>query len=145
MDGPVDAVDLTDELWRAVVDRLFAELTRGAYPTILSDAGEGGGARLVAVNRAGRERFVDALSSGTRDQLFLALRLAALSASIERAEPMPLVADDILIEFDDERTRATLEVLARVSERTQILLFTHHRHVVDQASSLGRRVRIVEL
>ncbi|MFO0687123.1 MAG: hypothetical protein U0900_00250 [Myxococcota bacterium] len=129
----------------AEAGRLFAELTQGAYPTILSDAGEGGGARLVAVNRAGRERFVDALSSGTRDQLFLALRLAALTTSSERAEPMPLIADDILIEFDDDRTRATLEVLARVGERTQVLLFTHHRRVVEQAAALGRRARIIEL
>lgn len=125
--------------------RLFAELTLDAYPTIHSEPGEDGRARLVAVSRAGKERFVDALSSGTRDQLFLALRLAALSTSIARAEPMPLVADDILIEFDDERSRATLDVLARVGLRTQILLFTHHRHVVDQAAALGARARIVEL
>lgn len=125
--------------------RLFGELTRGAYPSVLSDAGEDGKARLLARTAAGREVPIEGLSSGTRDQLFLALRLAALTASIERAEPMPLIADDILIEFDDERTRATLEVLARVGERTQILLFTHHRHVVDQAGSLGPRVRVVEL
>ena len=58
---------------------------------------------------------------------------------------MPLVADDILIEFDDERTRATLDVLARFGERTQILLFSHHRHVADFARALGARARVVEL
>lgn len=125
--------------------RLFGELTRGAYPTVLSDAGDDGKARLVALSASQREVAVEALSSGTRDQLFLALRLATLAASIERSEPMPLIADDILIEFDDERTQATLEVLARFGERTQILLFSHHRHVADLAGSLGDRARIVSL
>ncbi len=125
--------------------QLFDELTRGAYPAILSDLGADGRARLVAVSRSRREVPVEALSSGTRDQLFLALRLATLAASLERSEPMPLVADDILIEFDDERTQATLEVLARFGERTQILLFSHHRHVADLAGSLGDRARIVSL
>jgi len=124
---------------------IFSQLTRGAYPTILSDAGDDGRARLVALNADQREVTVEAMSNGTRDQLFLALRLATLSASLDRAEPMPLVADDILIEFDDERTRATLEVLARFSERTQILLFSHHRHVAELAASLGSAARVVEL
>jgi hypothetical protein len=100
--------------------------------------GEDGRLRLVAQNARGREVPVEALSNGTRDQLFLALRLATLAASLERSETMPLVADDILIEFDDERTRATLEVLAEFGERTQILLFSHHRHVAEQARALGR-------
>jgi uncharacterized protein YhaN len=125
--------------------RLFGALTRGAYPTVLSDAGDDGRLRLVAQNASGREVPVEALSNGTRDQLFLALRLATLAASLERSETMPLVADDILIEFDDERTRATLEVLAGFGERTQILLFSHHRHVADQARALGARARVVEL
>lgn len=125
--------------------RIFSELTRGAYPTILSDVGDDGRARLVALNADRREVTVEALSNGTRDQLFFALRLATLAASLDRAEPMPLVADDILIEFDDERTRATLEVLARFGERTQILLFSHHRHVADLAEALGGAARVVEL
>ncbi|MEZ4330155.1 MAG: AAA family ATPase [Myxococcota bacterium] len=124
---------------------LFAALTGGAYPRVLSDAGEDGRVRLVAVNRTGRELAVEALSSGTRDQLFLALRLAALMTAQGRAESMPLVADDILIEFDDERTRATLGVLADVSRSTQVLLFSHHRHVADLAGDLGEAVRIVTL
>ena len=125
--------------------RLFAELTRGAYPTVLSDVGDGGQVRLVALNASQREVAVEALSNGTRDQLFLALRLATLAQSLERAEPMPWLADDILIEFDDERTRATLEVLAGFGERTQILLFSHHRHVAEFARALGGSARVVEL
>ena len=125
--------------------RLFGKLTRGAYPTVLSDASGDGKVRLLALGANRREVPVEALSSGTRDQLFLALRLAALATSFGRAEAMPLVADDILIEFDDERTRATLEVLADLGARNQILLFSHHRHVADLARALGERARVVEL
>ena len=68
---------------------------------------------------------VEGLSDGTRDQLFMALRLATISGSQESAEPMPLVLDDVLVHFDTERAKATLEVLAEFSKRTQVLLFTH--------------------
>jgi uncharacterized protein YhaN len=129
----------------ALAGRLFGQLTGGAYPTVLSDASDDGRVRLLALGANQREVPVEALSSGTRDQLFLALRLAALTTSFERAEAMPLVADDILIEFDDERTRATLEVLADLGERSQILLFSHHRHVADLARALGERARVLEL
>ena len=85
------------------------------------------------------------MSSGTRDQLFLALRLATIEDSLERSEPIPLIADDILVHFDDDRSLATLGVLADLGERTQVLLFTHHSRVRDQAESLGARARVIEL
>jgi uncharacterized protein YhaN len=70
-------------------------------------------------------------------QLYLALRLASLEKYMESAEPMPFIVDDILVHFDDERSRATLGVLAELAEKTQIILFTHHRRLVEQAQALG--------
>ncbi|MFK7897983.1 MAG: AAA family ATPase [Myxococcota bacterium] len=129
----------------ASAGRLLSGLTMGAYASVLSDEGADGRTRLLAVDREGREVPVDALSEGTRDQLFLALRLAALEESLERTEPMPLIADDILVEFDDARTPAALEVLAGLAGKTQILLFSHHQFVADAAARMGGRVRVVEL
>ncbi|MBV9145022.1 MAG: hypothetical protein JO065_03845, partial [Acidobacteria bacterium] len=56
--------------------------------------------------------------------------------------PFPVVLDDILINFDDARSLATLEVISSLAKRTQVLFFTHHRRLVD----LGARVnaQIVE-
>jgi uncharacterized protein YhaN len=85
------------------------------------------------------------LSNGTRDQLYLALRLASLEEAIGRGDSMPFIADDILIEFDDERSRVALEVLAELAGKTQILLFSHHAHVAEQARELGGRVHVVDL
>jgi uncharacterized protein YhaN len=76
------------------------------------------------------------MSTGTRDQLYLALRLATLDHYVESSEPLPFIVDDILIQFDDDRSRATLEALADFSAKTQVILFTHHERVVEEAGRL---------
>lgn len=87
------------------------------------------------------------MSEGTRDQLYLALRLASIERYLRHNSPVPLIFDDILVNFDDERARATLEILSQFSEKTQILFFTHHLRLVELAQkSIGRkRVVIHEL
>ncbi|WP_295394339.1 hypothetical protein [uncultured Thiodictyon sp.] len=57
---------------------------------------------------------------------------------LDGAAPLPFIVDDILIQFDDERARATLEALADFSARTQVIVFTHHRRVVEHALALDR-------
>ena len=76
------------------------------------------------------------MSSGARDQLYLALRLATLEKYLATSEPMPFIVDDILINFDDQRARATLDVLADFSAKTQVLLFTHHARISEMAGKL---------
>jgi uncharacterized protein YhaN len=78
---------------------------------------------------------VDGLSEGTRDQLYLSLRLASLLRHAELGGAMPLVLDDVLIQYDDERSRAALSVLAEVAQKMQVLFFTHHARLVDLAES----------
>jgi uncharacterized protein YhaN len=87
---------------------------------------------------------VDGLSVGARDQLYLALRLASLERHAESSDPMPLVLDDVLITFDDERARAALEVLGDFADVTQVLFFTHEAHIVKLAeAALGARGLVV--
>jgi len=50
---------------------------------------------------------------------------------------MPFIVDDILINFDDERSKATLKALARLAAKTQVILFTHHSRIRDEAKNLG--------
>ena len=61
------------------------------------------------------------MSTGTREQLYLAIRLAYVLHYCEQAEPLPLVMDDVLVNFDDRRKRNTLEVLLEVANKIQIL------------------------
>lgn len=69
-------------------------------------------------------RSVQLLSAGTADQLYLATRLAVCEMVLPPEQNAPLILDDALITFDDERLRKTLDYLARLGERRQILLFT---------------------
>jgi uncharacterized protein YhaN len=113
---------------------LFHRLTLGRYQNLRVEY-EGGKAKLRAVRPNEEVDVAHALSDGTLDQLFLSLRLASIEQHLESQEAMPLVLDDIFINFDDDRTRAGLEVLAEFAEKTQILLLTHHARTIDLAKS----------
>jgi uncharacterized protein YhaN len=88
---------------------------------------------------------VEALSDGTRDQLYLSLRLAALEQRARHEELLPIVLDDILIHFDDERARAALGVLEGFASRHQILFFTHHARLLELADSALGGEKVVRL
>ena len=74
---------------------------------------------------------IEGMSDGTRDQLYLSLRLASLEQHVRNAEPLPFILDDILINFDNERTLASLNALSQLAQKTQVILFTHHQHMID--------------
>lgn len=124
---------------------LFREITQGSFLG-LDVTTVGGSPRLVGV-REGAQVEVEGMSDGTRDQLYLALRLAAIERHQQSHEPMPLILDDVLVTFDDQRTRAILPILRAVGRKTQVLLFTHHRHLLDMASGalLDDRQHVHEL
>jgi uncharacterized protein YhaN len=126
---------------------LFQAITEGEYAAIETDVDEKG-APIVKGRRAnGETESVATLSEGTRDQLFLAFRLASLERYGEAAEPLPFVADDILVHFDDARSKATLKLLAEFGQLNQVLLFTHHESVRNAAAELvdEGQATIVEL
>ena len=86
------------------------------------------------------------VSTGTADQLYLALRVASVTDYLDRASPLPFVADDLFINFDDERAAAGFRVLGHLGTATQVLFFTHHEHLVEIArATLGATVPVVSL
>jgi uncharacterized protein YhaN len=117
----------------------FQKLTCGSFAAVETEFDDSDQPVLVGSRGTGPKVRVEGLSTGTRDQLFLALKLAALDHYLESSEPVPFIVDDILIQFDDDRARATLDVLAELSNRTQVILFTHHRRDADQARELGNQ------
>lgn len=119
-----------------VVERaseLFARLTVGQHRGLRVGFGTDDRPVLVSIDAQGRSVQVEALSDGSRDQLYLALRLASLERFIAHREPLPLLLDDALIHFDDERARAALEVLGDFAATTQVLFFTHHARLLELA------------
>jgi uncharacterized protein YhaN len=120
----------------------FSVLTRGSFAGLRADFNEKDEPVLVGVRPNDDRVYVEGMSSGTRDQLYLALRLAALEKYMESTEPMPFIIDDILVHFDDDRAKATLGVLAGLAQRTQVILFTHHARLVEQARALQTPVPV---
>ena len=114
--------------------RLFARLTGGRFSGIDVDYGADRQALIGLRAPGGAHVEVDAMSQGTADQLYLALKLAGIGHHLDQQPPMPVLLDDILIHFDDERSAAALTILGELSARTQVLLFTHHEHLVELAS-----------
>jgi uncharacterized protein YhaN len=120
----------------AQAGKLFAKLTLGSFAHLRDELNESGMPIVLGVRPNDLEVAVDQMSDGTRDQLYLALRLATLEQHLQKGEPMPFVVDDILIGFDDDRTKVCLEILAELAAGTQVLVFTHHRRVVELAEEL---------
>jgi len=121
---------------------LFSKLTLGSYANLRDELDDSGTPILLGVRPNDVEVSVDGMSDGTRDQLYLSLRLATLEQHLTKGEPMPFVVDDILIGFDDHRTRVCLEVLAELALSTQVLLFTHHKRVLELAAELEAKAGI---
>ncbi|MEM6688512.1 MAG: AAA family ATPase [Planctomycetota bacterium] len=119
-----------------IAERYFSRLTDDRYKNLLIRLDDDDQPRLEA--RRGTDDHVPAhrLSQGTADSLYLALRLASLRHQCESNVPMPLILDDCLIRMDNRRRLAAMEVLAELSETTQVIMFTHDRSMVDSAGPM---------
>jgi len=113
-------------------ENLFKRLTLGRYQELRVEY-EGGKAKLRAIRPWEEVDVASSLSDGTLDQLFLSLRLASIEQHLASQEAMPLVLDDIFINFDDDRTSSGIEVLAEFAQKTQVLLLTHHARTLELA------------
>jgi DNA repair protein SbcC/Rad50 len=112
----------------------FASMTAGDYDHLHSEPAEDADHAVLRIRRRdGRHLGVDGLSEGTRDQLYLALRLAALQRHRARGIALPLVLDDVLMTSDDDRAVHLLRTLADFAQGGQVLVFTHHRHLLALA------------
>lgn len=109
----------------------FRLLTCGSFEALRTDYDESGREVLVGVRPDGGVLTVDGMSEGTRDQLYLALRLGTLGHWFEGHEPIPFIVDDVLLTFDDDRALAALEGLVAIAKHAQVLMFTHHEHIVS--------------
>ncbi|WP_158925791.1 AAA family ATPase [Acidisphaera sp. S103] len=135
-----------DQPLLARIGAVFRTITGGVQAGVRIEETKDG-QTMVALEADGVTRkSLDQLSEGTCDQLYLALRIAALEDYAKTASPLPFIADDILQTFDDPRTTATLRALLELSERVQVIVLTHHPHVGDLAARIpGDAVRVMRL
>jgi len=91
--------------------------------TCQSEGERGTPPRLLGITADGRSAVnIGAMSEGTTHQLFLALRLAAVEQSVDAGICLPFLADDLFVNFDDDRAKAGFRVLAELAMKTQVLI-----------------------
>jgi uncharacterized protein YhaN len=110
---------------------LFARLTLQSFTGLQVDYDEKDQPVLMGVRTSGEKVPVAGMSDGSTDQLYLALRIASIEKFSKENEPIPFIVDDILVHFDDTRSKETLKILVELSKKTQIIFFTHHARLVE--------------
>jgi len=113
----------------------FQQLTGGRYQRLWTPLGK---YRIAADDHHGTTWQLDELSGGTREQLFLALRLALVQDFADKGAELPLILDDVLVNFDEERTEAAVNTLLQLAEQGQQIVFlTCHQHLCELFTSRG--------
>jgi uncharacterized protein YhaN len=126
---------------------LFERLTLQSFTGLTVDYDEKDQPVLMGVRENGDKVSIDGMSDGTTDQLYLALRVASIEKYAHENEPVPFIVDDILVHFDDTRSKETLRILLELSKKTQIIFFTHHYRLVEiiREISIEMEYQLVEL
>jgi hypothetical protein len=117
----------------------LARMTGGRYRRVWTPLGE----RTLRVDdEENRSLPIELLSSGAREQLFLSLRLALVSRYERQGKPMPMVLDDVLVNFDAERAQAAAAAFAEFARSGhQLIMFTCHEHIARLFQTLHVDVR----
>ncbi len=120
---------------------LFSLFTDSSYDSVLLDKELRAMARPLGDSVSREASF---LSTGTLDQLYLSLRLAICELALPPEKSCPIILDDALVNFDDIRARAALDVIRGLGKERQIILFSCHRREAEMAAGY-EDVRIIDL
>jgi len=115
-------------------EEIFCDVTQGSYARIFKPMGSDD---IFIVDENERVKGLLEMSRGTREQLYLALRFGLIEEHEKRSEPLPLVMDDIFVNFDDDRNNQILDRLRKFSEERQVIVLTCHKRTLDAYSSRG--------
>ncbi len=117
------------------------QLTDGKYVRVWTPLGKN---QLKVDNATGQALPLQVLSRGTREAVFIALRLSLAAAYARRGVQIPLVLDDVLVNFDSHRAQAAARVLRDFADLGhQVLMFTCHEHIMQMFFDIGVQVRLL--
>lgn len=119
----------------------LSRLTGGSYIRVMMRMGD---QLLLVEHRNGTVIESGRLSRGTAEQLYLAMRLALVEIMSDQ-EKIPLVLDDIFVNFDSERLSHALQLLAEVSLTRQIIMMTCHEHIVERIKELHPSAQFIQM
>ena len=121
---------------------IFSQMTGGRFQGVVAPLGEN---TLSAVNRNGDRISPDLLSRGTAEQLYLAVRFSYIRHQARKSDPLPVIMDDILVNFDPLRARKAAEAIVSLSASHQVLLFTCHPETIAVFQDIDPRIPIYRL
>jgi uncharacterized protein YhaN len=122
--------------------RFFHRMTGGRYQGIVSPLGEN---TLWAVSRHGERISPEVLSRGAAEQLYLSVRFGFIRHQAGNAEPLPVIMDDILVNFDPDRAARATETIRLLSSSHQVLYFTCHPETLAQFQAIDPDVPVFRL
>lgn len=122
--------------------RFFSTITDGRYQRVFTPHGE---ARIEAVDRDGRRLSSEVLSRGTQEQLYLSIRFGYIAARQQEGAQLPIVMDDVLVNFDPDRAFRAAQGIAEVARSNQVLFFTCHPATVEIFQRVAPGVRVFEM
>jgi uncharacterized protein YhaN len=108
--------------------KYFEKITGGRYTKVFAPAGEDS---FQVIDSEGRIKDAADLSRGSMEQLYLAIRFGYISAQPTDAEALPILMDDVLVNFDPTRSAAAAATILQMAEHRQVLFFTCHPEQVE--------------
>ena len=125
----------------AQASELMSLMTEGRWVRVYMTAD----GHLRVVDSVHTERDPVHLSLGTCQQLYLSLRIALLLAADNVGRAIPILADDILVNFDSRRRRGAARALAELAKTRQVIMFTCHEEVVSVLREVSDATNVIEL
>jgi len=120
----------------------FRRITDGRYRELVAPIGE---ETIEVVGADGSRKQPEELSRGTAEQLYLAIRFGYIRSRGELSESLPVVMDDILVNFDHRRVRRAMEAIMELADRHQVLFFTCHPETATLLSEMGGNLPVIRL
>jgi len=122
--------------------QFFDRLTLGKYPSLVAPIGED---RVEVVCQDNSRKEIGQLSRGTAEQLYLSLRFGFIREFSKTTESLPIIMDEILVNFDPRRARATAETIIELSKEHQILFFTCHPQIAHFFREIDPHAPVLEI
>jgi uncharacterized protein YhaN len=120
----------------------FHGLTGGRYPKLHVTVGE---QKITVIDETGVRKAPEQLSRGTYEQLYLALRFGLIQSMGEETERLPVIVDEVLVNFDPERARRAAAAFVDLSRTNQVLVLTCHKWMVDAFREAAPNAAVVDL
>ncbi len=115
-------------------EEIFGYVTQGSYSRIFKPIDSDD---IFIVDGNEQVKGLLEMSRGTREQLYLALRFGLIEEYEKRSEPLPLVMDDVFVNFDDDRNKQIRDRIIQFSKKRQVIVLTCHKRIFDSYSSMG--------